>query len=108
VVFFGFWLSHVPVDRFDSFWKLVSDCLEPHGRVFFVDDAFRPLEELIEGESSSTIERRLGDGSTYRIVKVPYRLAELEAHLARLGWRFTLTQTSGAFFFGAGARVSPS
>lgn len=29
-VFFGFWLSHVPPERFDSFWSLARDCLTPH------------------------------------------------------------------------------
>lgn len=24
VVFFGFWLSHVPAERFDSFWSLTA------------------------------------------------------------------------------------
>ena len=38
-VFFGFWLSHVPLERFDGFWALVADCLAPGGRVCFVDDA---------------------------------------------------------------------
>jgi ubiquinone/menaquinone biosynthesis C-methylase UbiE len=76
VVFFGFWLSHVPLDRFEAFWSFIDDCLEPGGRVFFTDDAFRPQEELIEGEASSTIQRRLGDGTPYRIVKVPYRPRE--------------------------------
>ncbi|MGB0098039.1 MAG: arylsulfotransferase family protein [Solirubrobacteraceae bacterium] len=41
VVFFGFWLSHVPLDRFEHFWTLVADCLAPEGRVFFVDDGRR-------------------------------------------------------------------
>ncbi len=104
VVFFGFWLSHVPRDRFEAFWSLVGDCLEPAGRVFFVDDAFRPPEELIEGESSSTIQRRLGDGTPYRVVKVPYRSSELEQQLALLGWRFTVAQTSGSFYWGTGRR----
>jgi len=104
VVFFGFWLSHVPRDRFAAFWSFVDDCLEPAGRVFFVDDAFRPPEELIEGESSSTIQRRVSDGTAHRVVKVPYRPAELEEQLALLGWRFQVTQTSGAFYWGAGSR----
>jgi trans-aconitate methyltransferase len=103
-VFFGFWLSHVPRDRFEAFWSMVDECLEPAGRVFFVDDAFRTPEELIEGESSSTIQRRLRDGTRYRAVKVPYRPAELEEQLAALGWRFTVTQTAGTFYFGAGSR----
>ena len=44
-VFFGFWLSHVPPDRFDDFWRLVEGCLAPAGRVFFMDDALRTAEE---------------------------------------------------------------
>lgn len=70
-----------------------------------MDDAFRPPEELIEGESSSTIQRRLSDGTAYRAVKVPYRPVDLEAQLACLGWRFTVTQTSGPFYWGEGIRA---
>src|SRR5690348_14859593 len=29
VVFFGFWISHVPRDRFEEFWTLVAECLAP-------------------------------------------------------------------------------
>jgi demethylmenaquinone methyltransferase/2-methoxy-6-polyprenyl-1,4-benzoquinol methylase len=104
VVFFGFWLSHVPRDRFEAFWTLVDDCLEPAGRVFLVDDAFRAPEELIEGDSSSTIQRRLRNGTAYRAIKVPYRPTDLEEQLARLGWHLTITQTSGSFYWGTGGR----
>ena len=103
VVFFGFWLSHVPRERFDSFWTLVADCLRPGGRVFFVDDAYRTADELIEGEASSTIRRRLNDGTAYRIVKVPHEPAELEQRLARIGWRVSVSATSGPFYWGCGA-----
>jgi SAM-dependent methyltransferase len=102
VVFFAFWLSHVPLECFESFWELVAACLEPEGRVFFVDDAYRTPDELIEGEASSTIRRHLNDGTAYRAVKVPHRPADLERRLARLGWRIPVTQTSGPFFWGAG------
>lgn len=105
VVFFGFWLSHVPVERFDAFWSLVADCLAPGGRVLFVDDGYRTPDELVEGEESSTIRRRLNDGSAYRAVKVPYEPKELERRLARLGWRSEVTQTAGPFFWGAGSRA---
>jgi demethylmenaquinone methyltransferase/2-methoxy-6-polyprenyl-1,4-benzoquinol methylase len=107
VVFFGFWLTHVPMDRFETFWSFIADCLEPAGRVFFVDDGYRTPDELIEGESSSTIRRRLDDGTEYRAVKVPHRPADLEERLGRLGWRITVTQTSGHFFWGTGT-AAPS
>ena len=104
VVFIGFWLSHVPLERFESFWTLVADCLKEDGRVFFADDAYRTPEELVEGPSSSTIRRRLDDGTSYRIVKVPHRPPDLEQRLRRLGWHITVTATSGPFYWGAGGR----
>jgi demethylmenaquinone methyltransferase/2-methoxy-6-polyprenyl-1,4-benzoquinol methylase len=103
VVFFGFWLSHVPVERFEWFWSLIRDCLEPAGRVFFVDDAYRTPDELIEGESSATVQRRLNDGTPFRAVKVPYRPAELEERLRRLGWHIEVNPTTGPFYWGAGS-----
>ncbi|MEV5894893.1 class I SAM-dependent methyltransferase [Nonomuraea fuscirosea] len=105
VVFFGFWLSHVPAERFPAFWSLVADCLEPEGRVFFVDDAYRTADKLIEGERSSTIRRRLLDGTAYRIVKVPHRPRDLERRLARIGRRIEVRPTSGPFYWGAGSRA---
>jgi SAM-dependent methyltransferase len=106
VVFFGFWLSHVPSDRFESFWSLVSDCLEADGRVFFVDDAYRTPDELIYGESSSVVRRRLNDGTPFCAVKVPYEPKPLEERLQGLGWRVTVTATSGPFYWGSGTRTS--
>jgi SAM-dependent methyltransferase len=60
VVFFGFWLSHVPLERFDSFWSLVADAHAPGGRVFFADDGYRTPDELIEASPP----RRSGAAST--------------------------------------------
>jgi demethylmenaquinone methyltransferase/2-methoxy-6-polyprenyl-1,4-benzoquinol methylase len=105
VVFFGFWLSHVPFERFASFWSLVADCLKPDGRVFFVDDWYRTAEELVEGEQSSVIQRRLTDGTAYRIVKVAHRPADLERQLEQVGWRITVHPTSGPYFWGTGRRA---
>jgi demethylmenaquinone methyltransferase/2-methoxy-6-polyprenyl-1,4-benzoquinol methylase len=105
VVFFGFWLSHVPLERFEQFWSLVADCLKPGGRVLFVDDAFRTPDELIEGERSSVVRRHLTDGRAYRAVKVPHTPRELEQRLTELGWRIRVQpSSSGPFFWGAGSR----
>ena len=100
VVFFGFWLSHVPLERFGSFWALVADCLKSDGRVFFVDDGYRTPDELVEGEASSTIRRRLNDGTAHHAIKVPHRPAELEQRLAEIGWSVNVT-TSGPFYWGS-------
>jgi SAM-dependent methyltransferase len=105
VVFFGFWLSHVPAQRFESFWTFVADCLKPAGRVFFADDAYRTPDELAAGRSSSTIRRRIPDGAAYRVVKVPHQSAELEGRLRQLGWDIKVTATAGPFYWGAGGRA---
>lgn len=104
VVFIGFWLSHVPLERFAAFWSMVADCLKEDGRVFFADDAYRTADELIEGPSSSTIRRQLDDGRSYRLVKVPHQPPDLENRLRQLGWNITVTKTAGPFFWGAGTR----
>jgi SAM-dependent methyltransferase len=106
VVFFGFWLSHVPPARFESFWALVADCLKPQGRVFFADDAYRAPGELVEGPSSPVIRRQLDDGTPYRLVKIPHQPASLQEQLKRIGWSITVTATAGPFpfYWGAGTR----
>ena len=108
VVFMGFWLSHVPAERFESFWSLVADCLAPAGRVFFADDAYRTPDELVEGPSSSTIRRQVPGGTAYRLVKMPHRPADLERQLRQLGWDIKVTSTAGPFYWGAGRRGIPS
>jgi SAM-dependent methyltransferase len=105
-VFMGFWISHVPRNRFADFWARVDRALRPGGQVLFVDDAYRTEEELIEGESSSTIQRRLRDGSTHRAVKVPHTPERLEQELAALGWNIQVRPTSGPFYWGTGGRRS--
>ena len=36
-VFCGFWLTHVPPNRFEWFWKFLRECLKSGGGVFVVD-----------------------------------------------------------------------
>jgi demethylmenaquinone methyltransferase/2-methoxy-6-polyprenyl-1,4-benzoquinol methylase len=106
VVFFGFWLSHVPPERFDEFWGLLADWLVPDGRVLFVDDGYRTADELEWGEQSTTIRRRVADGRAFRIVKVPHEPAALERRLAELGRSVRVTGVAGAFYWGEGGRAA--
>ena len=103
-VFFGFWISHVPEDRFELFWNLVDDALEPNGRVFFFDDNHRTDVELVEGVQSPIVQRKLNDGTAYRVIKIPYEPAQLERRLRALNWDICVTGTSGPFYWGTGCR----
>ena len=104
VVFFGFWLSHVPENRFEAFWQLVADALRPDGRVFFVDDAYRTADELVFGEASEMVRRRLRDGSEFNVVKSPHEPVVLERRLRALGWQISVRAASPPFFWAQGTR----
>lgn len=97
VVFFGFWLSHVPSSRFEEFWDTVRRALAPGGRVFFVDETevARHHEEIAGDE---VVVRRLVDGTVHRAVKIFWKPAELQARLEELGWRARVGST-GAFLW---------
>ena len=96
-VFFGFWLSHVPPERFEAFWELVRSALWPGGRAFFVDSPGPETPDEKERRSRDpqghTTIRRLDDGRKFRIVKVFYDPAALEARLADLGWNVSVHTT---------------
>ncbi len=107
-VFFGFWLSHVPPERFQAFWTLVQACLAPGGRVFFVDSLYDSTsgaaDHTLEGTEAETLTRRLNDGREFRIVKVFHQPEELAQKLAALGWQFDVQSTPNYFLYGSGAR----
>ena len=102
-VFFGFWLSHVPESKFESFWDLVRDSLAPQGLVFFVDSQREPTatasDQLLS--NTSTTVRRLNDGRTFSIYKVFYDPSVLQRRLEELGWNATLSTTSRYFIYGS-------
>jgi demethylmenaquinone methyltransferase/2-methoxy-6-polyprenyl-1,4-benzoquinol methylase len=103
-VFFSFWLSHVPPERFEAFWAMVRGALNPGGRVFFVDSLRTELstaaDHVLPGEDDIIAERRLNDGSRYSIYKIFYDPADLQARLEALGWRAVVTSTESFFLHG--------
>lgn len=103
-VVFGFWISHVPEEHFERFWSMVGDALAPGGRVFFFDDNYRTEAELVEGTDSPVVERRLNDGRSFRVIKVPYEAAALEQRLRQLLWDITVVSAPGPFYWGEGTR----
>lgn len=99
VVFFSFWLSHVPTAAFESFWSLVGDCLDESGRAFFIDS----LDDGRAGarDQVAPTRRILNDGREFRIVKIFYRPAELQARLDAIGWDAAVRRTPNYFLFGS-------
>ena len=106
VVFFGFFLSHVPPSRFEAFWSGVAGQLAPGGRVLFVDEArhFLWREDWID-EKAGIVRRTLEDGSPHRTVKVLWKPDDLEARLFELGWDASVT-AEGPFYWGTASITS--
>jgi Methylase involved in ubiquinone/menaquinone biosynthesis len=99
LVFFSFWLSHVPEARFAEFWALVRSALRPDGRVFLIDSG--PPEAAGAGELQV---RQLADGREFTIVKRFWQPAELAERVAELGFELDLALTgTGLFLYGGSA-----
>jgi demethylmenaquinone methyltransferase/2-methoxy-6-polyprenyl-1,4-benzoquinol methylase len=109
LVFFSFWLSHVPPARFTIFWDLVRSCLKPQGRVFFVDSLDAQAATYTNyspaDRAGTLTTRRLNDGREYQIVKVFHQPAALAQTLADLGWQITVKATPTFFLYGCGTSM---
>jgi demethylmenaquinone methyltransferase/2-methoxy-6-polyprenyl-1,4-benzoquinol methylase len=108
VVFFGFWLSHVPVERLDSFLRMVAMALKPGGKVFFVDSrreaSSTAANHILPEEQEQTMVRKLNDGREYQIVKIFYEPAWLEQRFAAAGLQVSVKETPTYFIYGSGTR----
>lgn len=91
VIFFSAWLSHVPTSRLGQFWQLLGSLLTGSGRVLLIDEHIdeRGKEAYVTGQDE-VVERRLDDGSTFRVIKNFVDPQELELRLRRLGWDCTI------------------
>jgi SAM-dependent methyltransferase len=87
VVFFGYWLSHVPADRLVWFWGQVAAALRPGGRVFLVDSYHH------ERAAGDLQRRELNDGRAFQVIKRFWQPGELAAFAASIGWRLTVGVT---------------
>jgi demethylmenaquinone methyltransferase/2-methoxy-6-polyprenyl-1,4-benzoquinol methylase len=104
LVFFSFWLSHVPEERFGEFWSLVRAALAPGGRVFLVDSGAGDTAHTGTGQADGEETRSLADGRTFRIVKRRWRPDELAERVRPLGFELDLCDSAnGHFLYGGGA-----
>lgn len=109
VVFFSYWLSHVPPERFEEFWAQVERCLKPGGRVFVIDnlpsEAAERLDPEIPADDDGAVLRPAPDGNLYRVWKVLHAPEELCNALGALGWRFEAHATGEFFLWAHGSRA---
>lgn len=103
-VFMSFWLSHVPDDRFDGFWDKVRASLAPGGSAWVIDSGWdmtsSATNHVRPDREAGVAERKLNDGSHYRIVKIFYEPEALAARLRGLGFASEIVHTPRYFIHG--------
>ena len=92
LVFFGFFLSHVPPAAFDSFWSVVRRCAGPGARVAFVheDDRAAGYDGVRVHNGVPVARRKLADGREFDVVKVFWNPDALAERLRALDWDVTI------------------
>jgi demethylmenaquinone methyltransferase/2-methoxy-6-polyprenyl-1,4-benzoquinol methylase len=99
LVFFAFWLSHVPPSHLSEFLSKVARATKPGGRVFIVDEP--KSDSNISGPNTEELyqERTLNDGRSFRIVKVYYDPQEIERELENQGFKKESSMIGRTFFY---------
>jgi demethylmenaquinone methyltransferase/2-methoxy-6-polyprenyl-1,4-benzoquinol methylase len=92
----GFWWSHIPLERIDSFLTGLHARLAPGARVAFMDNLYvegssTPLARR-DAAGNTYQERRLADGSRHEVLKNFPADGELEARLAPTGSEVQVTR----------------
>ena len=104
VCFFGFWLSHVPEERFEIFGRKSSAPLDRRaGCSSSTACAARrrqPVDHKLPDQAEETMLRRLADGREYRIVKRFHEPEPLQQRLVDLGWNAQVQTTREFFIYG--------
>lgn len=103
---FGFWLSHVPLERMDGFWRTVAKALRPGGKLFFIDNlresTTTSVDQHLPPPDSQIMTRKLNDGRTFQIVKNYFDPVALEARCRAAGLPVTVKTTANYFIYGLG------
>ena len=104
LVFMSFWLSHVPLARFESFWSVVRQALAPGGHAYVIDSALDPTSTARDhpkpDAESGIVTRKLNDGRQFRVVKLFHEPGALKRRLAAIGFDSAIDRTPCYFIHG--------
>jgi hypothetical protein len=101
--------DEVLTDQVDYYRRRAAeyDVTAGNGRVLFIDEHVdeRGKEAYVAGRDE-VVERRLRDGSTFRVIKNVVDPRELELRLRRLGWDCTIRRDGSDWVSGYMARLA--
>ncbi|MEH1869987.1 hypothetical protein [Nostoc sp.] len=103
LVFFSFWLSHVPPNLLNSFLQKVYQSVRLGGQIFIIDSRFEPTStaknHLLQDDRNIYKLRKLNNGQEFAIVKVFYQADELQEHLEKIGFQAQVNVTDNYFIY---------
>ena len=107
MVFFGFWLSHVPGNRLSPFLHTIYQALKPGGRLFFIDSQ-KPEQSAAHQQDAKMRDdlqtRKVSDGREYEIVKIYYDPPQLTSTLRDHGFDIEVRATPTFFIYADGIK----
>ncbi|BAZ00639.1 hypothetical protein NIES37_46340 [Tolypothrix tenuis PCC 7101] len=103
LVFFSFWLSHIPPELLESFLVKVYKSVRTGGKVFIIDSRFEPTStannHILNDDGKIYKSRKLNDGQEFQIVKVFYQPDALHQHLSQVGFKADVKFTEHYFIY---------
>lgn len=108
LVFFSFWLSHVPPTEVDAFLSKVYNSVLPGGKVMIIDSYFEitstAKDHLLE-KNEIYQKRRLNDEREFQIFKIYYQPDVLANKLTQAGFQAEAKLTDTYFIYAQGVKV---
>ncbi len=109
LVFFSFWLSHIPPDLLTLFLKTVVQAIRRGGQLFILDSRFEPTStannHVLVEDGSIYKTRKLNDGREFQIVKIFYQPNELQHQLEAVGLNVDVRVTDHYFIYAIATKI---
>ncbi|MBD2100290.1 class I SAM-dependent methyltransferase [Leptolyngbya sp. FACHB-261] len=109
LVFFAFWLSHVPPTLLDSFLAKVYCSTRTGGQIFIVDSRFAETssakDHILKDDGSLYKIRKLNNGQEFKVIKVFYQPDDLRDKLTEAGFQADVRGTENYFVYAQGRRL---
>ena len=105
LVFFAFWLSHVPPGLVDMFLMKVRGAVRPGGHLFVIDQCDDLPGYALSKKEGIFEERTLSDGRTFTIVKIFYHPGLLAEKVKQLGFEVAAERVDTIFYL-SGERLA--
>ncbi len=108
LVFFSFWLSHVPPDLLQPFLQTVYTATAVGGTVFMIDSrretSSTASNHILPEQGDIYGVRKLNDGREFKIVKIFYDPAPLRQALGAAGFDVEVHTTDSYFIYAVGKK----